>query len=203
MIVKQKKCKGKGIASGFGCGTPTYIFKYGLGKCCYGDFLFNSSAGQKLVEAAKIKSKKTIEKQERKVKKEQSFELLSYPKRVQKARIVFQKWIRFRDKYEACISCGTPFAEEYHAGHYRKAELYSQLIFHEDNCRKQCLQCNKFLDGNEANYRINLVKKIGEERVKYLESFAPNKVYRYTNEELKNIIKIYGERLSRKNEVED
>jgi hypothetical protein len=84
------------------------------------------------------------------------------------AREVFQLWIRLRDKKDSCISCGR-VAESYDAGHFFCAELYSGLIFHEDNCHKQCKRpCNKDRHGNLANYRIGLVKKIGEERVKWL-----------------------------------
>ena len=48
--------------------------------------------------------------------------------------------------------------------------------------------------GNQAMYRIGLVNKIGEEAVRGLETIATNlKVYKWSREELNNIIKTYGE----------
>jgi len=191
----MKSCKGINIARGNGCGGNKIILRYGLCIECFPKWLYNSEEGQKLIEKTRIKAKKVVafsqKKEATKIKKETRFELLSYPKRVQEARRVFQKWIRERDKDLPCVSCGNPFAEDYHAGHFKKAEVYSQLIFNEDNVHKQCVKCNVFLGGNEANYRVELVKRIGENAVKELEQATPNKVYRYSNEELKNIINTY------------
>jgi len=111
------------------------------------------------------------------------------------ARVYFQKWIRKRDDKLPCISCGK-FANRYDAGHYFKAELYSGLIFDEDNCHKQCVRCNKELHGNESNYRIGLVKKIGLIRVEWLENNKDRlRIYKYTKEELINIKNEYKNRL--------
>jgi len=109
------------------------------------------------------------------------------------ARKYFQKWVRLRDKNDGCISCGRTNTERWDGGHYFKAELYSGLIFHEDNCHKQCSRpCNKDLDGNLANYRINLVKKIGEERVKWLEDNKDRlRAKKYTRFELVEITEYY------------
>jgi len=191
----MKACKGINKAKGQGCGGDKIILRYGLCIECFPKWLYNSEEGQKLIEKTRIKAKKVVafsqKKEATKIKKETRFELKTYPQRVNEARAVFQKWIRNRDKDDCCISCSTPFADEWHAGHFKKAEIYSQLIFNEDNVNKQCKKCNYYLDGNEANYRQGLVKKIGEEAVKELDQATPNKVYRYSNEELKNIIKTY------------
>lgn len=108
------------------------------------------------------------------------------------AKRVFQKFVRFRDVDLPCISCGVPVASQWDGGHYFKSELYSGLIFNEDNCHKQCSRCNNELHGNEANYRIGLVKKIGEERVKWLEENKDRlRTYKYSKEELLAIKKKY------------
>jgi hypothetical protein len=101
-----------------------------------------------------------------------------------------------RDKDDPCISCGR-YADRYDGGHYFKAELISGLIFHEDNVHKQCSRpCNKDLHGNEANYRIGLIKKIGEERVRWLEENKDRlREYKYTREELIEIKKKYQKKL--------
>ncbi len=195
----MKKCKGLNKAKGVGCGIEKHIHKFGLCSSCFGDWLYNTDEGKLFFDSTKLKASKFVafsqKKEANKIKKETRFELKTYPQRVNEARAVFQRWIRNRDKDECCISCLTPFADEWHGGHYKKAEKYSQLIFNEDNVNKQCKQCNYFLGGNEANYRQNLIKKIGESAVLELDSATPDKMHKYSNEELKNIIKEYKNKL--------
>lgn len=142
------------------------------------------------IEYIKAQAKKK-EERDWKDRKREGLEKLKTPGEYeQEARVFFQQWVRLRDKDLPCISCGR-FADRYDGGHYFKAELYSGLIFHEDNCNKQCSRpCNKDLHGNEANYRIGLLKKIGEERVKWLEENKDRlRTYIYTKEqyiEIKN-----------------
>jgi hypothetical protein len=141
-------------------------------------------------------AKEKAEKKEAKDWKERKIEGLEKLKTLGEyehdARVYFQQWIRLRDKDLPCISCGR-IADRYDGGHWLKAELYSGLIFHEDNCNKQCSRpCNKDLHGNEANYRIGLVKKIGEARVKWLEENKDRlRTYSYEKEELIEIKKKY------------
>tara|TARA_R110000868_G_scaffold337627_2_gene598531 strand:- start:2708 stop:3259 length:552 start_codon:yes stop_codon:yes gene_type:complete len=84
-------------------------------------------------------------------------------------QITFNTFIRVRDKNLPCISCGKTKVEEFHAGHYI-ATTYQYHRFNEDNVHKQCSQCNTHLRGNLIPYRIELIKKIGLERVEYLEN---------------------------------
>lgn len=144
----------------------------------------------------RIRNQKKEEKDARKALKDGREKLKTLGQYEAEARKVFQKWIRMRDIADPCISCGR-FAERYDGGHYFKAELYSGLIFNEENVHKQCSRpCNKDLHGNEANYRIGLVKKIGEERVKALEDSKDSlRTYKYTREELIEIKRKYTELL--------
>lgn len=108
------------------------------------------------------------------------------------ARAAFQKFIRLRDKDLPCISCGR-FANRYDGGHYFDANQYTGLIFNEDNCHKQCsANCNKHMHGNKVNYRIGLVKKIGEPRVKWLEENKDSlRMVNYTKEDYIRIRRHY------------
>jgi len=101
------------------------------------------------------------------------------------AKKSFQHYIRLRDEQDPCISCGTYTSDIWDGGHWFKAEIYSGLIFDERNCRKQCRKCNRYLGGNEINYRIGLVNKFGEEYVKELEidSFS-KRDYKFSKQEL-------------------
>lgn len=115
----------------------------------------------------------------------------SYAARLNYTKTIFQKWIRDRDANLPCISCSRTKVSEWHAGHYFKAEVYSLLIFNEINVNKQCAFCNTNLHGNEANYRIGLVNKYGENAVKELEKQAIKIQKTYSDDFLKSIRKKY------------
>jgi len=115
-------------------------------------------------------------------------DIKSYAQRLGEAKKVFQKWIRMRDKDKPCISCGSVSSTVWDGGHYKKAEIYSGVIFHENNVHLQCGKCNRFLGGNELNYRDGLIAKIGEQAVIELEKLADTtRMKRYTNEEFEQI----------------
>lgn len=98
---------------------------------------------------------------------------LTYVQRVAKVKAVFQAWIRSRDAELNCISCNaTTSNPHWHGGHYKKAETYSGVIFNEFNVNKQCHKCNVHNNGNELNYRIGLIAKIGIEDVLGIEQLA-------------------------------
>jgi len=91
------------------------------------------------------------------------------------AKKSFQKWVRMRDDKQPCISCGVKETDLFDGGHYFKAELFSGLIFDERNCHKQCRKCNRFLNGNELQYRQGLISRYGIEFVDQLESESNEK----------------------------
>lgn len=111
------------------------------------------------------------------------------------AQAAFNAFIRERDNALNCISCGRNSQKKvlsgavFHAGHYRSRGANPELSFIEDNVHKQCAYCNKDLSGNVTNYRINLVKKIGIERLEWLE--GPHELTRYTVDDYKEIKKKY------------
>lgn len=82
---------------------------------------------------------------------------------IRKATIVFNRWIRERDKGQPCISCGRYTTLQ--AGHFFSAGHYPGLRFDPDNVHGQCLRCNKYLSANLIEYQRNLLTRIGEERL--------------------------------------
>lgn len=98
--------------------------------------------------------------------------------------------IRERDHDLPCISCGTFETVQWEAGHYRSRGKASHLRYNEDNIHKQCHHCNVQMSGNQQQYRIGLVEKIGAERVEALEN--NNTPHRYTIEELEGIRRHYS-----------
>lgn len=109
------------------------------------------------------------------------------------AQITFNAYIRQRDDLEPCISCQRHHKGQYQAGHYLTTGARPELRFEEDNCHKQCSACNNHLSGNLILYRVALVKKIGLERVEWLE--GPHEPAKYTIEQLKEIIATYKAKL--------
>ena len=94
-------------------------------------------------------------------------EVIRIPQLINEAKKIAQLYARLRDNN--CISCGTTHTQQWDGGHYMKAEIYSGVKFNELNIHKQCVYCNKWLDGNLIFYRKNLITKIGIEQVEQLE----------------------------------
>jgi predicted nucleic acid-binding Zn ribbon protein len=112
------------------------------------------------------------------------------------ARIIFQQWVRERDKHHPCVSCGAVHTKM-DAGHYFKAELYSGLIFEEFNCHKQCCYCNgPHMHANLVEYRKGLIARYGEDAVLELEAIADaNRTYKWSRSELIDIANTYKRKL--------
>ena len=106
-------------------------------------------------------------------------------------QVVFNSYIRLRDKYLPCISCGNTKPVKYDAGHLYPVSTSSFLRFNEDNVNKQCSNnCNVNKSGNVLEYRLRLIDKIGLERVKYLEENR-HKELKITESEIKELIATY------------
>ena len=133
------------------------------------------------------------ERKERKELRARKEAAKSKAKWLQEAQDAFNAYIRERDRNLPCISCGRFHQGQYHAGHYRTVKAASGLRFNELNVHKQCAPCNNNLSGNIVEYRINLIRKIGLEKVEWLESF--NEVVRYSIEDTKRIKAEYKAKL--------
>lgn len=149
-------------------------------------YCFNKMCVDAWIQEAKVKNWK-------KTKKKMQENLETIQDLVKSAQIVFNKYIRLRDKHELCISCKqTP--KKSNAGHYYNANNHWNVRFDENNVHLQCEHCNTFLSGNLINYRENLLKKIGAEEFNVLE--GKSKVTRkFTKDELKGIIDTYKKKI--------
>ena len=115
-----------------------------------------------------------------KVRKEK---LKSRADHLRETQTVFNEWIRLRDATLPCVSCGRHHDGQYHAGHYRTVGANPELRFEPLNVHKQCAPCNNHKSGDIVNYRIELVKRIGVDKVDWLE--GPHSARKYTIDELK------------------
>lgn len=111
---------------------------------------------------------------------------------LKEAQTEFNKYIRERDADLPCVSCGRHHQGQYHAGHYRTVGACPELRFNELNCHKQCAPCNNHLSGNIVEYRINLIQRIGQAAVDWLE--GPHDPVKYSIDEIKEIKRTYREK---------
>ena len=116
---------------------------------------------------------------------------------LKKAQAAFNAYIRKRDEKEPCISCQRHHSGQYHAGHYRTVGGNPELRFEELGCHKQCSVCNNHLSGNITDYRINLIRKIGQDAVDWLE--GPHEPKHYSIDDIKQIEKTYKQKLKELN----
>jgi len=145
------------------------------------------------IEYTKQHLPQKIAKEQRKAKREQRENDKSYL--IQKAQKLFNKYIRLRDKGKPCISCGYVGNRQIHAGHYIPVGRRPALRFNVLNCHAQCSICNNYKSGNLAEYRINLIEKIGLEKVEWLEAHTQTK--KFDVEYLKRLIKILNKKIER------
>ena len=94
------------------------------------------------------------------------------PKLIKDAESVFNKWVRSRalngEEWFTCINCGLPkHKDELNAGHLIPVSKSSFLRFHSDNVWGECQGCNAY-DLAKVKYTINLINKIGKDRVEWL-----------------------------------
>jgi 5-methylcytosine-specific restriction endonuclease McrA len=113
---------------------------------------------------------------------------------VKEAQAAFNAYIRERDYKMPCISCDKPHdgSHQRHASHYRSAGGNPSLRFNTKNVHASCAQCNNHKSGNLIDYRVRLIKKIGQDAVDYLE--GPIEAKRYDINYLKRIKKIFNKK---------
>ena len=115
---------------------------------------------------------------------------------IKEAQSSVNKYIRLRDRNKPCVSCGSNPEQirggTFDAGHYRSRGSASHLRFNLLNIHKQCVKCNRFNSGNAVDYRIELIRRIGEDNVVKLEN--DNRPRKFTIDYLKRVKKIFNKR---------
>ena len=124
---------------------------------------------------------------------------------LKQAQAAFNAFIRERDYFENCVSCNATPAEvegaqgwkpggHWDCGHFLSVGSHPELRFEPLNAHKQCKSCN----GGSGNYtrknwqtgkdyRANLEKRIGADKVAWLE--GPHDPKNYSIQDLKDITK--------------
>lgn len=136
-------------------------------------------------EFAKTKAKKEKNKE----LKERKERLKTRSQHLNELQVIFNAYIRERDKNQPCISCGKPNGGNEQAGHYRSVGSCPELRFEENNVFGQCIRCNMYEHGNLIEYRKGLIERVGLHVVEWLElNHDPKK---YTIEQIKELKEHY------------
>lgn len=159
---------------------------------CWISFVTSESESKRLIKKGNAIRRKESNKAHREAKER----IKTRSQWMNEAQVWVNRFIRLRDKGLPCISCGRVMNEGgyvgaggIHAGHYRSRGACPELRFHEDNIHAQCAQCNNENSGNQIMYRKGLIKKIGIEKVEWIE--GPHDPKKYTIDELKELIATY------------
>jgi len=144
--------------------------------------------------------KKTIIKSRKKETRERKEKLKRRGDYMREAVQAFNAYIRWRDRDDACISCGSfspddVFGGSWDAGHFRSRGSAPQLTFRQDNVHKQCVKCNRFLSGNVTEYRTRLIHKIGVDKVNALECTNAVESMRFNQDYLTRIRNVFRKKL--------
>jgi hypothetical protein len=164
----------------------------GMHAFCDNDFKCASEFGRNKSSTDKVKSDKKKQAVRKKALTDND-----KPLRLREAQKAFNAFIRKRDELLPCISCDTFVTKDmpwgqYDCGHFLTMGAFPELRFEELNAHKQCKICNggsnKYARKTHlvaTDYRINLIDKIGLDKVEWLE--GPHKAKKYTCEDLKAI----------------
>lgn len=111
-------------------------------------------ANKYLAKRKEVKDKKDLSEMKK--------SLLTHKDYLKMLQVVFNSYIRERDKGKGCISCGTPLVNKFDAGHYFSVGGNASLRFDEDNVFGQCVFCNQHKHGNLIEYGERLPLRIGK-----------------------------------------
>lgn len=150
-----------------------------------GQAVCSPKCGLAIKDVNKDKARKAIDQRERREIKAAKERVKSRSDYLKEAQQAFNAYIRERDALLPCVSCGRHHEGQYHAGHYRTVGANPELRFEPLNVWKQCAPCNNHKSGDIVNYRIELVRRIGPEKVEWLE--GQHNAKKYTIEQLQEI----------------
>jgi len=142
----------------------------------------------------RVKTERNVETRKKKEKLKTRYDWM------REAQAAFNAYVRWRDRDAPCISCGNYTLNDlpgggWDCGHYRSTGSAPHLRFNLRNAHKQCVKCNRYLSGNVVEYRKELVKKIGKDKLDQLEQ--DDEYRKFDIEYLKRIKRIFRKKCNR------
>ena len=183
--MKERVCKARDPETGIRCNNRFVPRSISHKACCPQCAIWLTAAENAKKAAQLAREMRIAHRQAREKAKSRS-------QWMKEAQAAFNAFIRVRDRNLPCISCGRHHDGQYHAGHYRTVGANPELRFEELNVWKQCAPCNDHLHGNLINYRIELIRRIGLEKVEWLEGHHEPK--KYSIQDLQEIRAFYKQK---------
>jgi hypothetical protein len=153
-MLKNRKCKDCGISF-----IPNAQFEPRCFKC-------------KTIKFNEQKAKYCKNQQKDLVNRSQKPQKPLKPK-IDEEQAIINKIVRERDAGKPCISCGV-IGKTLEAGHFISKNKCKTLRYDKRNIHGQCLNCNRILHGNYAEYRLGLISRFSIEYVEILEEIERN-----------------------------
>ncbi|MEB5816693.1 MULTISPECIES: recombination protein NinG [Klebsiella pneumoniae complex] len=177
------------------CSTE-YIPRSSLQKVCH-NYKCAIAYNKKRDEENAARNKRKQERLQKSELKQRKDRLKTASQWNKEAQAAVNKFIYWRDYGRPCIACGRPLNYGVRGGavdssHYRSRGAAPWLRFNVFNNHSGCVRCNRELSGNLIPYRINLIEKIGLQRVERIEH--DNTVRKFSIEYLKRVKAIFTRR---------
>ncbi|WKL60371.1 recombination protein NinG [Klebsiella variicola] len=177
------------------CSTE-YIPRSSLQKVCH-NYKCAIAYNKKRDEENAARNKRKQERLQKSELKQRKDRLKTASQWNKEAQAAVNKFIYWRDYGRPCIACGRPLNYGVRGGavdssHYRSRGAAPWLRFNVFNNHSGCVRCNRELSGNLIPYRLNLIEKIGLQRVERIEH--DNTVRKFSIEYLKRVKAIFTRR---------
>lgn len=177
------------------CSTE-YIPRSSLQKVCH-NYKCAIAYNKKRDEENAARNKRKQERLQKSELKQRKDRLKTASQWNKEAQAAVNKFIYWRDYGRPCIACGKPLNYGVRGGavdssHYRSRGAAPWLRFNVFNNHSGCVRCNRELSGNLIPYRLNLIEKIGLQRVERIEH--DNTVRKFSIEYLKRVKAIFTRR---------
>lgn len=177
------------------CSTE-YIPRSSLQKVCH-NYKCAIAYNKKRDEENAARNKRKQERLQKSELKKRKDRLKTASEWNKEAQAAVNKFIYWRDYGRPCIACGRPLNYGVRGGavdssHYRSRGAAPWLRFNVFNNHSGCVRCNRELSGNLIPYRLNLIEKIGLQRVERIEH--DNTVRKFSIEYLKRVKAIFTRR---------
>lgn len=153
--------------------------------------------GLALAAIQRKRKESQLEREDKRQTRERREKLKSRADYMREAQREVNAYVRLRDAHLGCVSCDKPatWQGQWHASHLRSVGAAPHLRFNLWNIHKSCSVCNNHLSGNILGYKPELIRRIGEQRVHWLESCQV--IARHDIEYIKRIKRVFAKKRRR------